>query len=111
MKLNLVATLVLASITSIANAGNGIERFSAACKGEAQIIATVESSKMTELGCLVQVKNIIHFSSSIVCPLDESEIRSKGLYLPPAINLSCDYTGQEISGVVVLDEDELLYLE
>lgn len=102
---------ILLSLSQFATAGNGIERLSTSCQGEAQIIATVAHSKNTELGCLAFIKQISYYNESGVCPLNITEIALKGIYVAAPGVTACEFSDQEISGVVVLDDNGQLYLE
>jgi hypothetical protein len=105
MKTFLILFILTASITSQAN-----------CLGEAQIIAKVESIKSRDMrtGCTVNITPVAVrlYNESRVCPLDLSEVLTKGIKVGLSNGHDCTYgLGDEFSGVIVKRAWGVLELE
>lgn len=79
-----------------------------ACIGEAQFIARVaQVSPASQAGCLVQISAVKMYNENQTCPLDIDEAMNR----PIAVK-SCSYkAGDEISGIIVVNENGDLVLE
>lgn len=88
---------------------------SAACIGEAQIIAKVESvSYKSDETCVVMIasSSIEQYNESMVCPLDLNEVLQRGVEVTSQNGHMCSYSaGQAISGVLVKDASGSITLE
>lgn len=88
---------------------------SAACLGEAQFIAKVESvSYKADETCVVMIasSSIERYNESMVCPLDLSEVLNAGVEVTSQNGHMCSYSaGQDISGVLVKDASGRITLE
>jgi hypothetical protein len=98
MKSVLAAFAAICLLTSVSYANQ--------CLGEAQIIATVAFNEPVSAdSCRATVQaNVRFYAESQVCPLSFSDVVSKGILIP-ADSFQCSLLpGDEISGVIVLDE-------
>jgi hypothetical protein len=82
--------------------------FANACIGEAQFIARVAKvSAVTQAGCLVAISSFKMYNVNQTCPLDISEAVSRDISVG-----NCPYkVGDEISGIIVVNENGHLILE
>lgn len=75
------------------------------CLGEAQISAKVAELKTDSMTyCKIMVKDVNYFSASQVCPLDLSEVLSKGIDIELTNDHECNYNSETISGVIVKNQ-------
>lgn len=82
--------------------------FANACIGEAQFIARVAKvSAVTQAGCLITIGAVKMYNENQTCPLDISDAVSRGIAVK-----NCSYkAGDEISGIIVVNENGDLLLE
>lgn len=67
------------------------------CIGEAQIIAKIQSTQNCK--AIVDIETVRHFRVNQICPLNLDEIVSQGIQ-------DCTLrAGDEVSGVVIVNED------
>ena len=86
--------------------------FGWACQPEAQIIASVGSTrKLSSTSCLITVEAVQQFNSSFVCPLVIGEIGG-GIEVGTNSNHECAFeVGEVISGVLYRDAAGAIILE
>lgn len=79
------------------------------CLGEAQIIAKIKSSEVTQDNgrCIVKIdlSQVSFFQESMVCPLYLEDIAEKGIDMSDRTSTCNFQKGEAISGIVELTAD------
>lgn len=98
-------TLVLSFGFASANTQQG-------CFEEAQIIAEVASSHAVDNElCVVLVKNISFYNENQICGLDVAEVLHKGIFVQVKKHTSDCSSLKSISGIIVKDSSDNIFLE
>lgn len=86
----------------------------AQCLGEAQIIAKVKRVQKIGSACFAEIdsQSVSYFQPSGICPLDLGEVIRVGVKGEMITESQCSYkSGDEINGVLVLDQNGDITLE
>ena len=87
----------------------------ASCLGEAQIIAkiaSIQSDSLSTCKAYIDLTAVRIYNESMVCPLDLSEVHSKGVEVGFVDGHDCRLqSGDELNGTLVKINDELIVLE
>lgn len=72
-----------------------------ACQEESQFIAQIKSANMLDGQCVLNVKSFSHYTSSMVCPLWESDVLNQGITTDLSSAECAKMNGGEISGYLI----------
>ena len=98
--------LIIATILSTGLFAN------ASCIGEAQIIAKVGELKTDSMTtCRVMISSVSFYRENMTCPLDLSEVMSKGIEIGLKNGHDCEHDSDTITGVLVQNSAGDIYLE
>ena len=84
----------------------------AECIGEAEIIAKVVNVKTNKSSCTVSIGEVSFFRYNQLCPMSIVEPIQAGIEVKTTDGQGCNFAaGQDISGVIAVGADGLIYLD